>query len=171
MNWDAVAAVADILAALAVFGSLLYLAWQVRQNTRLARIAAEDAGVTAMREASEPLVQDPELARIFFAGLRDYDALTADEQGRFQLMSFLNFKAMEGAHASYSYGILDEDTWRGWVNLFAYYMALPGWGRYWGLRRDFFAPRFQAFVDALPREREHRTVGSLAAAEPRTHVP
>lgn len=171
MNWDALAAFAELLAALAVFASLLYLAVQVRQSTRLARIAAEAAGVTAMREASRPIVQDAELARIFFTGLKDYDALTADEQARFQLLMFLEFKAMESAHSSYSADIMDEDTWRGWVNLFAYYMGFAGWQRYWGLRRDFFSVRFQAFVDSLPRAREHRTVGTLAAATSRTPVP
>ena len=41
MNWDAVAALAELLAALAVVASLVYLAVQVRQNTRQARLAAQ----------------------------------------------------------------------------------------------------------------------------------
>lgn len=162
MDWNALTAVAELLAALAVVASVLYLAVQVRQSTYLARLSAEDAGVTAMREASLPLVQDAELARMFFTGLKDYDALTPDEQARFRLLSFLEFKAMESAYSSYSAGIMDADTWTGWVTFFTYYTAFPGWQRYWGLSRDCFSSRFQAFADSLPRQREPRPVGVLA---------
>jgi len=40
MSWSAVAAVAELLGALAVLASLLYLANQIRQNTAVARSAA-----------------------------------------------------------------------------------------------------------------------------------
>ena len=41
MNWNAVAALAELLGAVAVVGSLLYLAAQVRQNTKQSRLAAQ----------------------------------------------------------------------------------------------------------------------------------
>ena len=35
MNWEAIGAVGEILGALAVFASLIYLARQIRQNTQM----------------------------------------------------------------------------------------------------------------------------------------
>ena len=40
MNWEAVGAVAELLGALGVIASLIYLATQVRQNSRLLRASA-----------------------------------------------------------------------------------------------------------------------------------
>jgi hypothetical protein len=43
MNWEAVAAIGELLGATGVIVSLLYLAVQVRQNTRQTRLAAQQA--------------------------------------------------------------------------------------------------------------------------------
>jgi hypothetical protein len=37
MNWDAIAALAEVLGALAVLASLVYLATQIRQNTQMVK--------------------------------------------------------------------------------------------------------------------------------------
>jgi len=41
MNWDAIGAVGEILGALAVFASLIYLALQIKQNTQSLRASAK----------------------------------------------------------------------------------------------------------------------------------
>ena len=37
MNWDAIGAIAELLGAVGVIASLIYLATQIRQNTRSVR--------------------------------------------------------------------------------------------------------------------------------------
>jgi hypothetical protein len=46
MNWNAIAALAQVLAAIGVIVSVVYLALQVRQNTHQARLNTESLGVT-----------------------------------------------------------------------------------------------------------------------------
>ena len=43
MNWDAVEAIGEIVGALAVFLTLIYLALQIRQNTKAVQASAADA--------------------------------------------------------------------------------------------------------------------------------
>ncbi len=45
MNWDAIGAIAELLGAIGVIGSLVYLATQIRQNTTTVRAS----GSAAMR--------------------------------------------------------------------------------------------------------------------------
>ncbi len=40
MNWDAIGAIAELLGAVGVIASLVYLATQLRQNTRATRASA-----------------------------------------------------------------------------------------------------------------------------------
>ena len=54
MNWDAIGAIGEIIGALAVFLTLVYLATQIRQNTtRRFRSYRIEGGVT-IRDLSDP---------------------------------------------------------------------------------------------------------------------
>ena len=50
MNWEAVSAISQMIGSIAVVFSVLYLAMQVHRSTRIAKLAAQDAAATALRE-------------------------------------------------------------------------------------------------------------------------
>ena len=43
MNWEAISAISDIVGAIAVVVSLIYIAVQIRQNTRMMRSGAKQS--------------------------------------------------------------------------------------------------------------------------------
>ncbi len=47
MNWDALGAVGEIVGAVAVVATLVYLSIQIRQNTKSERASALDASINA----------------------------------------------------------------------------------------------------------------------------
>ena len=56
MNWEAAGAIGEIISALAVFLTLIYLALQIRQNTKAVRASAIDASiskVTSVRQSMD----------------------------------------------------------------------------------------------------------------------
>ena len=53
----------------------------------------------------------------------------------------------------------------GWRELLRHYIASPGMGHYWKMRRDLFSTRFQEFVQSLDRPTERFTVGTLLGQE------
>ena len=77
MNWDAIGAVGEVLGALVVIGSLIYLSRQIRQNTDLGRAAAQREVNTAFNTVVYNLNSDPE---IFRKALLDFEGLTKTEQ-------------------------------------------------------------------------------------------
>ena len=92
MNLEALGNIGDFVGGIAVVVTLIYLAVQIRQNTRqvqqsveLARAAAVK-GANAMEPSILAIAQDAELARIFREGLTDYSTLGADEQIRFTMV-------------------------------------------------------------------------------------
>ena len=161
MNWDEVSAIAQIIGSIAVVFSVLYLAIQVHQSTRIAKLAAQDAAATALREVTKPFAENAELARIWRLGLESLDSLTPEEQARFFHSTYQFLKAYETIHYHHLYGLMDEQIWQGWCGLLRHYIASPGIDRYWQLRHDLFSQRFQDFVISLERPADHRTVGNL----------
>ena len=52
MNWEAINAIAQLIGSLGVVASFWYLAVQVHRSTRIAKLAAQDAATTALREVT-----------------------------------------------------------------------------------------------------------------------
>jgi hypothetical protein len=165
VNWEAINASAQLISSISVVVSLWYLAVQVHRGTRVAKVAAQDAATTALREVTRPFAENPEVGRIWRVGLEDLNALNPEEKARFYHVAFQFLKAMETIHHHYVYGLMEEEVWRGWSNLYRHYLASPGLDYYWRLRRDLFSDSFQKFIASLDRPAERWTVGNLLGEE------
>jgi hypothetical protein len=90
VNWDAIGAIAELAGAAGVIASLVYLAIQIRQNTRSAREATWQSTLRDLQQFRALIAQDPEVARVYREGLRDLKSLNDDDRWRFgALMQFL----------------------------------------------------------------------------------
>src|SRR5207248_11253593 len=97
--------------------------------------------------------------------LENLEALSADDRARFYLAAFQFLKAMETIHFHYIYGLMDEQIWRGYWNLYRHYLVSPGLKYYWRRRQDLFSERFRTFANALDRPSQPLTVGNLLGDE------
>src|SRR5438445_8374671 len=131
MNWDAIIAIAQLVGSIAVVFSVLYLALQVHQSTRVAKLATQDAAAAALRDVTKPLMQNAELERIWRIGLEDLGALSVEERARFFHAAYQFLKAFETIHFHYVYGLMDKQLWEGWHGLLRHYVAAPGIAEYW----------------------------------------
>jgi hypothetical protein len=106
MNWDAISAIAETIGTIAVVASLIYVAVQIRQNTRDSRVASFESAVRGASNWHQNLAGDPEMLRVLLEGQRDYKGLSPEDRLRFQtlmitwIMEYQNFKMSfeEGTH-------------------------------------------------------------------------
>ena len=98
MDITTLAAWGEFLGGIAVVASLIYLAFQVRQsreqmsqNAKL--ISAQTTAATSQVRLMtySLLVQDPEVARIFWDGLEDRDSLSEADRRRFDPLFTMQF--------------------------------------------------------------------------------
>lgn len=81
MDWNAISAIGEILGAVAVVATLLYLSKQIRQNARAVQVAALRDTTAQRNHWSELLASSPDLAEIVvrenksYKNLPDVDAL------------------------------------------------------------------------------------------------
>lgn len=140
MNWDAIGAVGEVVGAVAVVATLLYLSVQTRQNTKAVRHAmtrgvAEDANAWRYK-----IVENPEISELLRGGLRDADALSPNDKYRFRmLMDALVFHwqhAFEAGEPVPSANITRM-------------LGTPGGIWYWARAKDVLNSEFIEYVDAL----------------------
>ena len=92
MNWEAINAIAQLVSSLGVVVSLWYLAVQVHRSTRIAKLAAQDAATTALRDVTRPFAENPEVGRLWGKGIEDIETLTPEEKARFFHVAFPAFE-------------------------------------------------------------------------------
>ncbi|MEH6637017.1 MAG: hypothetical protein V7700_15960 [Halioglobus sp.] len=148
MNWDAIAAIAEILAATGVVISLFYLGTQIRAQNRESKLAAMHEISEAFRD-SYGQFRDGELAEFFVRGNVDFKSLTDVEKVR--LFATINplLKVFEEAFWQFRQGRFDEELWLPMVSQFSFFLAAPTLVQAWEQRRSHYNANFQKFVDDL----------------------
>jgi hypothetical protein len=113
VNWDAIGAVGEILGALAVFASLMYLAAQIRGQRKQARASAfQEIGI-ATAAGWSVLAQNRELSDAVWAAVARKDGyldLSESDKGiiRAQLLSWIRLG--ESLYLQTQQEILDEEA-------------------------------------------------------------
>ncbi len=164
MNWDAVGAIAELLGATAVVASLVYVAVQIRQNTRTVRAAATKEAASTIRDWFAMILADPDLGRIFAVGVEGMGRLDENERIQFALIMFNFIKAVEDLHYQGDKGVMDPDLWRGWDYQARQYLTAPGVQEYWVQRPSAFSERFRDYVNSLDPDPSYKRVSAMAAS-------
>jgi hypothetical protein len=148
LNWEAIGAVGEAAGATGVIVSLIYLAAQVRQNTRSVRGEMYDSIVTAIVDLVEPLAQDARLALIFERALEDWESVSEGDRSRLVYLLFSVFKLFENLHYQQTQGTLEPGLWAGWRRLILSYFVMPGVRVWWSMRQGAFSANFCAFLES-----------------------
>jgi hypothetical protein len=164
LDWTAVGAIGEMLGGMAVIVSLIYLSFQVRQNTRALRASSTESVVASLRDWMRPLILDPDTARLFRTGVEgEWQSFSPDDRARFLHMLFGYLKTFENVHYQYRQGTLEPDLWEGWYNILSAYVMSPGVKAYWKTRRNAFSPQFRVLVESITSNAGVLRVGELAA--------
>ncbi len=146
VNWDAVAAIADMIAAAGVVVTLAYLATQVRQGTAQSKRALHRATVNELGRTLQSLASSADLAGVYVRGLRDYDGLTIEEKARFSAFMMHLFKLFEELYRVHMCGELDPVDWRSFETAIGNIASYPGVRSWWETRTGWVHPEFEEFV-------------------------
>jgi len=147
MSWDAIGASAEMLAAIGVIISLLYLASQIRQNTEANRFGRYDSFVRAISDIRRTIIENEDVASIFDRGLRDPTELSDLEKVRFRNILYSAVHAMETLHLQLSQSGLDTEIWQRQSSLIKRIFRSPGGENWWQEHRDEFDRQFVHAVD------------------------
>ncbi|MDH3379233.1 MAG: hypothetical protein OEQ39_20095 [Gammaproteobacteria bacterium] len=127
MNWEAIGAIGEVVGALAVIATLLYLAVQIRQNTK----AIKGTTLTAITEHKQfELRWSSDIATAWRKSLTDPKSLTPDES--WQMAEWLSscFVARQNEFFQHKQGLIDDETWEASERIIK--LALSGeWARNW----------------------------------------
>ena len=111
MNWDALGAAAEIIGAILVFVTLIYLAIQTRDNVKVLKARAVWDAQASFVEVNEILGDGGTVSDLIFRSLSDSEELSSYEKYLVHRFTRGWFQRMEAQFALYKGGILDEEVW------------------------------------------------------------
>jgi hypothetical protein len=163
MTFQDLGSIGEFVAAIATIATLVYLAIQIRLNTRTVRTSTYQAVLESSNRVNELVLADPDLHRIYRLGRADPDQLTDDERARFRLLVGNLMNVYETMFLQYERGTLDEDFWRARRRALRYVLSQPGIRSHLkqqrvhnqrGARVASFEDLIDSFLEEPPVERE-----------------
>ena len=147
MNWEAIGAGAELLAAVGGVVAIFYLAVQIRINTRAVRSASIDSWVTAISLGNQALASTDE----FIATATDnYDELAPQQRIVFHRALAQNMNAMEALYLHHLNGVVDDIFFESKMKSMIPVFQSSGVRRWWSERgTNNLDPRFVKYVEAL----------------------
>jgi len=150
MDITTLAAWGEFIGGIAVVVSLLYLAVQIRINTKIVR-ASNFRNVIGDTSGFTTMIVDPATAALYVRGAEDFAGLSAEDQARFHgLMCHLT-NPVNQAFALHHYGLLDRDIFENQIRTLAILFERPGAKQWWKANEHWWPPDFREFVrESLP---------------------
>ena len=149
----------EFIGALAVLVSLVYIALQIRTNTKAVR-ASTFQSVTSGWQNQIQFLSDPSLSDLIDRSVSEPEALGQADLSRLFLITRANFRLCENDYYQLRSGTFDVDAWAGYKNsIVQEILGGPAFRAMWALQRDVFSSEFARFMDeqaqiAMDRE-EH----------------
>jgi hypothetical protein len=149
------ASMAEIIAAVAVMISVIYLAIQVRHSNKQARLQTHSDTLLHMHAPIQQFLAQPELAEIIRVGGTSPDDLTEADWFKFGYYYLMQFNMYEFLYAAHLDKATAPQIWIGcdasWKNVFR---QEPGVRKAWREWRHAYIDPFQGYVDAIVRDAE-----------------
>ena len=149
MNWEMLAAIGQLAAVFAGIPSLIYLAVQIREQTKERRQSAVNALTVQWGDLTCALHESAEFSAIYLRGVQSFADLDAVSKLRFSAFFNRLINVFEGMYFSHADGTLMGSSWDKIERTMSDFIAYRGVQDWWNTRRHWHTEEFGRVVDAI----------------------
>ena len=147
MTLDQIANIAEISAAALVIVSLIYVAIQIKQNTKATQLSTSQAFIDTHGEVVLHIAVDKEFRDIYWRGLKGLSNLDGSETAAFAVWTNHAFRVWESFYYQWQEGVFDDRLWAGFKTQLCDVFAYPGTREIWSARYHQLSEEFRELVD------------------------
>ena len=149
MTLEQMSFLAQIISAVAVIASLVFVGFQLRRATAAIRATSSQAHWGLYTDLVRSIIDNADFARTWSIGLTDPKALPEEEWVRFVAYAGAIFRMYESSRVQWLNGRLDDEHWHTIERQATDFGHLPGLRAAWELRCHWFSPEFRAWFEGL----------------------
>ncbi len=144
MNWEAFATIAEVISAIAVVVTLIYLTVQLKQNTRALKSATIDSLNTAMVSNIEFFVANNDVLELMIK-TDSGEPLTELEKSRYYYLLLMLVRRFEGFYFQRTLGFVDPQMIAGFEHSL---LSIIGRNKdWWNQAKLVLSPDFISYVE------------------------
>ena len=146
MSLEDLGNIGELVAAIGVIASLVYLAVQIRQNTQTVRASTFQA-ISDSAQSRLFALQNVENARVWRIGMSEPMKLNEDERMLYILMIATTARGWDNLYYQHRSGLLDAPYWAGYAKTIKALVRTAGFRYFWQHRMGQFSPEFESFIE------------------------
>jgi hypothetical protein len=143
MTWTILSAIGELVSALGVIISLIYLARQIRDSSQSTRASMRDSVLRQQHEWTCLISASENAPYVCAKGSNDFFSLTEVERAQYLFIMFGMTKMFENMYLHYCDGLIEHEVWIRNRAMLASYVSQPGGKFYVESRLAAYDPRFQ----------------------------
>lgn len=148
MNWEAISTVLQILGTFAVFASVIYLAIQVKQNSKIAKSAVRHSVTETIMAPPNNFIQSETFCKAFISKLNK-ESLTPEQSLQLQVYCYMTLKSWENMSYQFRSKMILEEEWTPLRNNLKLIMKIPQYQEYWEREREIYQSTFCDLIDTI----------------------
>jgi len=139
--------IGEFVAAIATVITLVYLAFQLRQNTRALKATAFQGVVSEMGKNVEPLMNSAEMAEIIVKSTAEPESLTPVERLRLKALYVSTYRRLESVYVQYTLGTMEQEHKRGFEESMIPLLQSPFGKQWWNEAKISFYEPYVRHID------------------------
>jgi hypothetical protein len=166
LSWQDLGDIGEMVSAIAVVISLVYLAFQIRQNTnqieqntKTARATAFDSSISHAMVARQAIFENEDIARIWHKGSQDPETLSEEELLRYRLVIHNVLWSIWNIQSQAQVAQLSSETWQAQLAILRRLFLSKGVQWFWANYGQEFGASFHRVV-------EENALGPPSVAKP-----
>jgi hypothetical protein len=159
MNWDAIGAIAELLGAIGVIASLVYLGRQIRDGQRALRASSYQQFRQDIFQTMNRGMTEPRIAQATRSGMANLAELDEEDAYQFGFWAHGVMHSYDNAYYQYRMGMLDDERWEMHrADVASLFTDNPGVVQWWrhAIGRSAFSAAFRALVEEILGEESER---------------
>jgi hypothetical protein len=149
MNWESIGAISQLVAAIGLIPSIVYLAIQVRAQNKAHHRASLDMLTTQWGDLIQTVNESDDFGRIYLNGLASFDAMEPVPRIRFGAYLLRVFRYWEAMYFHFEDGTLHPSSWKALQAQMADILAYSGVQEWWDTRKHWYTDEFRAVVEGV----------------------
>lgn len=146
MNWDAIGAAGEVLGALAVVVSIVYLGRQVKHGVNSIENDAYSENASTFRAV---LGLTGQYNDQFIHGLKHFDSMSPGDRWKFAIVMNGQLSNFESFFYKQKRQYIDEEHGERWKRIIIWYLSWPGVALWWEQFSIAYTDTFQDYVNEL----------------------
>jgi len=152
MTLESLGNIGDLVGGVGVVVTLIYLAIQIKKNSRAVQMNALQKLQNETNQAALAVASNPDLAKVLVTAETGLGKLSPVERCQFDNYARHFFETYESAFHMHSRGHIDREIWAAWKLGFQN-EATPALLAFWDEENEDYVPAFREFVETSRSDR------------------